>query len=103
MLVLADRGDFVFVQPAKGDAVRQRDHDNLQPLRPGALTRDDQSHDRSYTALMQINGSALFLRLDDCRGAQSGRTRSASSHSESPLTALGEYNPLSGGACAAAV
>ena len=31
---------------------------------PRALTRADQSHDRSYTALMQINGSAVLIRLD---------------------------------------
>ena len=32
VLVLADGGDFVFVQSAKGDAILQRDHGILQPM-----------------------------------------------------------------------
>ena len=44
VLVLADGGDFVFVQSAKGDAILQRDHGILQcPFVGPALTCISQS------------------------------------------------------------
>jgi hypothetical protein len=53
VLVLADGGDFVFVQSAKGDAILQRDHGILQ--RPPSIGQ-------SYSNL-RTNGSAVLMRL----------------------------------------